>query len=173
MKKAPRTRSLTGSITAPFRHNKAPAEQNPLLIPHPVFGDHLTYAMVTSLYDNGGDYLDCFWPVAISVLRKDLGRDLESIQLELNAASDLEIPRHVLYVVDGDTMHLVGSISLRTDDFGFCLPASSEGNMTYAYPFSLPIEQRVPEPQLSRIDTSTHSYKITLCSFSSPISSQL
>lgn len=55
-----------------------------------------TYALITSLFENGEDYLDCFWPLAISVLNKDVHKNLEHIQEELKASSALEIPIHVL-----------------------------------------------------------------------------
>ncbi len=55
-----------------------------------------TYALIKSLYDQGGDYIDCFWPFAIKTFSEDKFSGLKTIQRQLKKQFDLKIPLHVL-----------------------------------------------------------------------------
>lgn len=55
-----------------------------------------TYALITSLYEKGDDYLDCFWPIFIGVLDITIRRNLQYIQEQLKASFELDIPQHVI-----------------------------------------------------------------------------
>jgi len=57
------------------------------------------YALIKSLYDEGEDYLDAFWPFVISVIPLENFKDLESIQNEVRSRFGLEIPLHVLKTI--------------------------------------------------------------------------
>jgi len=58
-----------------------------------------TYALIKSLYDQGEDYIDSFWPFAIKLLPVDRFVDMGSIQRNLKEKFDLEMPLHVLGTV--------------------------------------------------------------------------
>jgi len=55
-----------------------------------------TYALIKSLYDQGEDYIDSFWPFAIKAFPADRFLDSVSIQRNLKKKFDLEMPLHVL-----------------------------------------------------------------------------
>jgi len=55
-----------------------------------------TYALIKSLYDQGEDYIDSFWPFAIKAFPADRFLDSASIQRNLKKKFDLEMPLHVL-----------------------------------------------------------------------------
>lgn len=59
-----------------------------------------TYALVKSLYDNGSDYIDSFWPFTIKVFPKEsLQVDINFIQLALKEKFSLEIPIHSIKTI--------------------------------------------------------------------------
>lgn len=59
-----------------------------------------TYALVKSCWDQGGDYLDCFWPFVIKVLPTDkVYVDLDNIQRDVKDNFGLAIPLHSLKTV--------------------------------------------------------------------------
>jgi len=58
-----------------------------------------TYALIKSLYDQGEDYVDSFWPFAIKLLPVGRFVDMGSIQRNLKEKFDLEMPLHVLGTV--------------------------------------------------------------------------
>ena len=60
----------------------------------------LTYALVKTCRDQGGDYLDCFWPFVIAKmpLDKQLVNE-DRIQQDAKDNSALEIPVHSLRTV--------------------------------------------------------------------------
>lgn len=58
-----------------------------------------TYALIKSLYDQGEDYIDCFWPFAIKTFPSDKSVKSSSIQTNLREEFDLEMPLHVLGTV--------------------------------------------------------------------------
>ena len=60
-----------------------------------------TYALIKSLYDQGEDYLDSFWPFAIKAFPTDTFADLRSIQRSLQNKFGLAIPLHTLTTVLG------------------------------------------------------------------------
>lgn len=61
-----------------------------------------TYALIKSLYDQGQDYIDCFWPFAIKVLPIDRKfADLNTIQRSVKQNFDLEIPLYTLKTILG------------------------------------------------------------------------
>ena len=54
-----------------------------------------SYALIKSLSDQGGDYLDCFWPFAISILPKDKKFvDVVGGQKGVRQNYELNIPLH-------------------------------------------------------------------------------
>ncbi len=55
-----------------------------------------TYALVKSLYDQGEDYVDSFWPFTIKVFPPHKPVNLEFIQKALKKIFDLRVPLHVL-----------------------------------------------------------------------------
>ncbi|GAG91453.1 unnamed protein product, partial [marine sediment metagenome] len=55
-----------------------------------------TYALVKSLYDQGKDYIDSFWPFTIKVFPPYKPVNLEFIQKALKKIFDLRVPLHVL-----------------------------------------------------------------------------
>ena len=56
-----------------------------------------TYSLIRSLYDQGDDIIDSFWPLVINVLPKDKSSlALENVQSELEKSYGLNIPRHSL-----------------------------------------------------------------------------
>ena len=59
-----------------------------------------TYALIKSLYDQGEDYIDSFWPFTIKVLPID-GKfaDLNVIQKSVKENFDLEIPLYTLQTI--------------------------------------------------------------------------
>lgn len=59
-----------------------------------------SYALIKSLADQGGDYLDCFWPFAISVLPRDKKfLDVNGVQKGVAQKFELNIPLHSLKAV--------------------------------------------------------------------------
>jgi len=58
-----------------------------------------TYALIKSLYDQGEDYIDAFWPFVIKALLANKFMDSGSIQRSLREKFDLEMPLHVLGTV--------------------------------------------------------------------------
>ena len=56
-----------------------------------------TYTLIRSLYDQGEDYIDSFWPFTIKVLPTDKKfADLNDIQKNIEKSFDLEIPLYTL-----------------------------------------------------------------------------
>jgi len=55
-----------------------------------------TYALIRSLYDQGEDYIDSFWPFAIQVLDAEKYSDTSSIQKQILDRCGISIPLHVL-----------------------------------------------------------------------------
>lgn len=58
-----------------------------------------TYALIKSLYDQGEDYIDSFWPFIIKASPIDRFMDSTFIQRKLRENFDLEIPLHVLRTI--------------------------------------------------------------------------
>jgi hypothetical protein len=58
-----------------------------------------SYALIKSLYDEGQDYLDSFWPFAITVIPTNLNVDVNYIQKKVQKKFDLDIPLHVLGIL--------------------------------------------------------------------------
>ena len=58
-----------------------------------------TYALIRSLYDQGEDYIDSFWPFVIKVLPPNKFADSDIIQRNLKEKFDIEMPLHVLRTV--------------------------------------------------------------------------
>jgi len=58
-----------------------------------------TYALIRSLYDQGEDYIDSFWPFVIKVLPPNKFADRDTIQRNLKEKFDIEMPLHVLRTV--------------------------------------------------------------------------
>lgn len=54
------------------------------------------YAIATSLAREGSDYLDCFWPLAVSSVARASDGSLSSIQRTASTLYSLDIPQHVL-----------------------------------------------------------------------------
>lgn len=59
----------------------------------------VTYALMKTLYDEGKDYIDAFWPFAIKVFPTDKAIDAVSLQVEIIDDSSLSMPIHVLNTV--------------------------------------------------------------------------
>lgn len=55
-----------------------------------------TYALIKSLYDQGEDYVDSFWPFAVKAFPAHRFVDYGFIQRNLKEIFDLEVPLHVL-----------------------------------------------------------------------------
>jgi len=55
-----------------------------------------TYALIKSLYDQGEDYVDSFWPFAVKAFPEYRFFDYGFIQQNLKENYDLEVPLHVL-----------------------------------------------------------------------------
>jgi len=55
-----------------------------------------TYALIKSLYDQGEDYVDSFWPFTVKALSADKFADATSIRKNLEKEFDLLVPLHVL-----------------------------------------------------------------------------
>lgn len=51
-----------------------------------------TYALIKSLYEQGNDYIDSFWPFVIRVFPRNKTVDLQSIQHELKEQLKLDVP---------------------------------------------------------------------------------
>lgn len=58
-----------------------------------------TYALIKSLYDQGEDYIDSFWPFAVMVIPERKFSSIGFIKHNLNLQYDLEIPYHVLEAI--------------------------------------------------------------------------
>ena len=58
-----------------------------------------TYALIRSLYDQGDDYIDSFWPFAIQVLEEKEYIDTPSIQFKIVEKCGFTIPLHVLGII--------------------------------------------------------------------------
>lgn len=58
-----------------------------------------TYALMKSLFDEGNDYLDSFWPFAIRVIPYDTFCSLNTIQNNLTKQLNLDVPIHVLIAI--------------------------------------------------------------------------
>lgn len=59
-----------------------------------------TYALIKSLFDQGEDYIDSFWPFTIKVLPTDKGfADLNIIQKNVKEIFDLQIPLYTLETI--------------------------------------------------------------------------
>jgi len=55
-----------------------------------------TYALIRSLYDQGEDYIDSFWPFTIQVLKENKFSDTSYVQNQIKERCGLTIPLHVL-----------------------------------------------------------------------------
>jgi hypothetical protein len=55
-----------------------------------------TYALIKALFEEGKDYIDSFWPLAISVIPPVKSTTLSLIQHHLSITYDIEIPLNVL-----------------------------------------------------------------------------
>ena len=55
-----------------------------------------TYALIKSLYDQGDDYIDSFWPFTIQVIDESKDSDTSYIQSKVLDTCGLSIPLHVL-----------------------------------------------------------------------------
>ena len=58
-----------------------------------------TYALIKSLIDEDSDYLDCFWPFTIKVLKQIQFTNISTIQQNLINKFDLNIPIHALRTI--------------------------------------------------------------------------
>ena len=58
-----------------------------------------TYALIKSLYDQGHDYIDSFWPFAIGVIPAEIDVEAGFVQRELNGKYGFKIPLHVLEII--------------------------------------------------------------------------
>ncbi len=58
-----------------------------------------TYALIKSLYEQGEDYVDSFWPFAIKTLAPKKSSDLNMIQKILKERYNLDVPLYVLGVI--------------------------------------------------------------------------
>jgi len=58
-----------------------------------------TYALIKSLYDEGGDYIDSFWPFVIMSLQSTISLSLEKIQAIIRKNNGMGIPLHVLKTI--------------------------------------------------------------------------
>ena len=58
-----------------------------------------TYALIKTLYDEGRDYVDSFWPFAVKVIPPRKSVDSSSIQKNLREKFDLTVPLHVIGVI--------------------------------------------------------------------------
>jgi len=59
-----------------------------------------TYSLVKTLYEQGKDYIDSFWPLVLKVIPKDkTPLNLASIQKELKENFTLDIPEHSLKTI--------------------------------------------------------------------------
>ena len=54
------------------------------------------YALIKSLYDKGGGYIDCFWPFSIQVITSDKFITIKHVQALLEEQFDMNMPLHVL-----------------------------------------------------------------------------
>ena len=57
------------------------------------------YVLIIALYNEGKDYLDCFWPFAIKVIPSNKSVTSSFIQKKLKRKYNLQIPLHVLEVI--------------------------------------------------------------------------
>ncbi|MEK6283250.1 MAG: hypothetical protein AABN95_23075 [Acidobacteriota bacterium] len=56
-----------------------------------------TYSLIRSLYDQGDDIIDSFWPLVINVLPRDKSPlPLENVQSEIEKSYGLKVPQHSL-----------------------------------------------------------------------------
>lgn len=59
-----------------------------------------TYSLIKALYDKGQDYIDCFWPLVISVLPiEQKGIALTDLQAKVEGRFGLKVPTHSLETV--------------------------------------------------------------------------
>ena len=59
-----------------------------------------TYSLVKTLYEQGEDYIDSFWPFVLKVMPKDkTPLNLASIQKEVKESFGLDIPEHSLKTI--------------------------------------------------------------------------
>ncbi len=58
-----------------------------------------TYTLIRSLYDQGKDYINSFWPFVIKVLPLNKFVDIDTIQRNLKEKFNIEMPLHVLRTV--------------------------------------------------------------------------
>lgn len=60
----------------------------------------ITYALIKSCWDDGADYLDCFWPFCLQIMVLDKKPiDIDIIQSKLNKRYELLIPIHSLSTI--------------------------------------------------------------------------
>lgn len=53
------------------------------------------YALLKALHDQGSDYIDCFWPFVISVIKAEEALRVSEIQVRLREQLAAEVPLHV------------------------------------------------------------------------------
>ena len=59
-----------------------------------------TYSLIRTLYDQGKDYIDSFWPLVVKVLPIDgIGIPLETIQSKIKERYSILIPQHSLRTI--------------------------------------------------------------------------
>jgi predicted nucleic acid-binding protein len=59
-----------------------------------------TYSLVKTLYEQGKDYIDSFWPFVLKIMPKDkTPLNLDSIQKEIKKNFGLDIPQHSLEII--------------------------------------------------------------------------
>jgi len=58
-----------------------------------------SYALIKTLFDQGEDYIDSFWPFVIKVIPSTIDIDCSTIQSNLKKKYNLEIPLHVLSTI--------------------------------------------------------------------------
>jgi len=64
-----------------------------------VVGTIYTYALIKTLYDQGQDYIDSFWPFVVKVIPSNQSVTSSSIQRNLRRRFNLNVPLHVLELV--------------------------------------------------------------------------
>ena len=58
-----------------------------------------TYALIKALYDEGGDYVDSFWPFAVKAIPQKKSVTSTYIQKRLEKNFNLKVPLHVLEII--------------------------------------------------------------------------
>ena len=59
------------------------------------------YALIKTLYDQGDDYIDSFWPLVLEVLPENTSKDITTIKSEILKKFQLDIPIHLLKTIIG------------------------------------------------------------------------